>query len=190
MDCEACFLKTLHTSGQWTLWKSFVEFRCRIGVNFAILITSKEKISTAGRYGAARADQRWLRAPAGFSGLRTKGFSWDAWTSGIAAPEAGFRFRANQSRRSSCWNLRRTNSSRQWRTVAGAADSGGQLRRVATGDPPSTGSADLGCTITFAGRHFVPILPFGNSFAESPFRVSSCHWQLERVSSKRMVAVR
>ena len=98
MDCEACFLKTLHTSGQWTLWKSFVEFRCRIGVNFAILITSKEKFSTAGRYGAARADQRWLRAPAGFSGLRTKGFSWDAWTSGIAAPEAGFRFRANQSR--------------------------------------------------------------------------------------------
>ena len=71
-----------------------------------------------------------------------------------------------------------------------AADSCGELRKVATGDPPSTGSADLGCTITFAGRHFVPILPFGNSFAESPFRVSSCHWQLERVSSKRMVAVR
>ncbi len=23
--------------------------------------------------------------------------------------------------------------------------------------------------ITFAGRHFVPILPFGNSSAESPF---------------------
>ena len=133
----------------------------------------KGKFSTAGRYGAARADQRWLRAPAGFSGLRTKGFSWDAWTSGIAAPEAGFRFRANQSRRSSCWNLRGTNSSR----------SGRQRRTVA-------GSADLGCTITFAGRHFVPILPFGNSFAESPFRVSSCHWQLERVSSKRMVAVR
>ena len=125
VDCEACFLKTLHTSGQWTLWKSFVEFRCRIGVNFAILITSKEKFSRAGRYGAARADQRWLRAPAGFSGLRTKGFSWDAWTSGIAAPEAGFRFRANQSRRSSCWNLRGTNSSRsgrQRRTVAGSAD--------------------------------------------------------------------
>ena len=39
VDCEACFLKTLHTSGQWTLWKSFVEFRCHIGVNFAILIT-------------------------------------------------------------------------------------------------------------------------------------------------------
>ena len=35
-------------------------------------------------------------------------------------------------------------------TAAGAADSGGQQRAVA-------GSADLGCTITFAGRHFVPI---------------------------------
>ena len=65
MDCEALFLKTLHTSDQWTLWKSFVGFRCRIGVNFAILFTSKEKFSTAGRCGAARADQRWLRAGSG-----------------------------------------------------------------------------------------------------------------------------
>ena len=28
----------------------------------------------------------------------------------------------------------------------------------------------------------MPILPFGNSSAESLFRVLSCHWQLERVS--------
>ena len=171
MDCEACFLKTLHTSDQWTLWKSFVEFRCRIGVNFAILITSKEKFSTAGRYGAARADQRWLRAPAGFSGLRTKGFSWDAWTSGIAAPEAGFRFRANQSRRSSCWNLRGTNSSRSGRSSGSGrqrrtvAESCGELRRW---DRPSTGSTDLGCTINIGKATLCVDITFGNSFAESP----------------------
>ena len=47
VDCEACFLETLHTSDQWTLWKSFVGFWCRIEVNFAILFTSKEKFSTA-----------------------------------------------------------------------------------------------------------------------------------------------
>ena len=39
VDCEACFLKTLHTSDQWTLWKSFVDFWRRIGVNFSILFT-------------------------------------------------------------------------------------------------------------------------------------------------------
>ena len=42
--CETWFLKTLHTSDQWTLGKSFVGFRCRIEVDFAILFTSKENV--------------------------------------------------------------------------------------------------------------------------------------------------
>ena len=48
-------------------WGEFLDF-----------IHLKGKIVHGGRCGAARADQRWLRAPAGFFGLRTKGFSWDA----------------------------------------------------------------------------------------------------------------
>ena len=118
VDCEACFLKTLHTSGQWTLWKSFVEFRCRIGVNFAILFTSKEKFSTAGRCGAARADKRWLRAGSGqrdFPGTPGRRESrHQKRDSGFEQIRAGGRLAGTYAEP----------------TAAGAADSGGQLRTV------------------------------------------------------------
>ena len=128
VDCEACFLKTLHTSGQWTLWKSFVEFRCRIRVNFTILITSRENFPPAERYGSAQADQRWLQAPAGFSGLRTKGFSRDAWTSGSRHQkrDSGFEQIRAGGRLAGTYAEPTGAGAAE---AAGAADSGGELRR-------------------------------------------------------------
>ena len=128
VDCEAWFLKTLHTSDQWTLWKSFVGFRCRIEVNFAILFTSKEIFhGVTVRRRAGRPEVAPGGPTRGGSGgifwAPDKGISWDAWTSGIAAPKAEFRFRVNQSRRSSCWNL-------QQQERQTAADSGRQLRAL------------------------------------------------------------
>ena len=124
VDCEACFLKTLHTSDQWTLWKSFVGFRCRIEVNFAILFTSKEifpRRDSAAPRGPTRGGSG--RAPAGFFGLRTKGFSWDA----------GRRESRHQERDSGFVPIRaggRLAGLYAEPTAAGAADSGGQLRAL------------------------------------------------------------
>ena len=62
-------------------------------------------------------------APAGFSGLRTKGFSRDAWTSGPR----------HQKRDSGFEQIRaggRLAGTYAEPTAAGAADSGGQLRAL------------------------------------------------------------
>ena len=111
-------------SGQCTLWKSLVEVQCRIGVIFVILNHLKAKISTGGTVRRAGRYQRWLRAPAG--GVETKEFFPGRLDVGIAAAEAGLRFRADQSEVVVCWNLHGTKSSGSGRS------SGGELRRVAT----------------------------------------------------------
>ena len=73
-----------------------VEVQCRIGVIFVILNHLKAKISTGGTVRRAGRYQRWLRAPSG--GVETKEFSPGRLDVGLAAAEAGFRFRADQSR--------------------------------------------------------------------------------------------
>ena len=123
VDCEACFLKTLHTSGQWTLWKSFVEFRCRIGVNFAILITSRENFPW--RDGTAP------RGPTrGGSGLR-RDFPGSGQRDFPGTP--GRRESRHQKRDSGFEPIRaggRLAGTYAEPTAAGAADSGGQLRAL------------------------------------------------------------
>ena len=135
-----------------------MEFRCRIGV---ILNHLKAKISTGGtvRRRAGRY-QRWLRAPAG--GAETKEFFPGRLDVGIAAPEAGFRFRANQSRGRRAGTYAAPKAAG---AAEAAADSCGELRRW---DPPSTGSTDLGCTINICKAALCVDITFGNSFAESP----------------------
>ena len=134
-----------------------MEFQCQIGVIFMILNHLKAKISTGGTVRRAGRYQRWLRAPAG--GVETKEFFPGRLDVGIAAAEAGLRFRADQSEVVVCWNLHGTKSSGSGRS------SGGELRRW---DRPSTGSTDLGCTINICKAALCVDITFGNSFAESP----------------------
>ena len=73
-----------------------VEFQCRVGVIFVILNDLKAKISTGRTVRGAGGYQRWLRASSG--GVETKKFSPGRLDVGLAAAEAGFRFRSDQSR--------------------------------------------------------------------------------------------
>ena len=117
---------------------------------FEILNHLKAKISTSGTVRRAGRYQRCLRAPAGRLDV------------GIAAPEAGFRFRANQSRGRRAGTYAAPKAAG---AAEAAADSCGELRRW---DPPSTGSTDLGCTINICKAALCVDITFGNSFAESP----------------------
>ena len=95
-------------------------------MNFAILITSKEKFSTAGRCGAARADQRWLRAGSGgIFRAPDKGIFLGRLDVGNRGTKSGIPVSSQSEQEVVLLELRGTYSSRsggQQRTVAGSAD--------------------------------------------------------------------
>ena len=136
-----------------------MEFQCQVGVIFVILNHLKAKISTGRTLRRAGRYQRWLRAPSG--GVETKKFSPGRLDVGLAAAEAGFRFRSDQSRGR---RMLGTYAAPEAAAEA-AAESCGELRRW---DPPSTGSTDLGCMINISKAALCVDITFGNSFAESP----------------------
>ena len=131
-----------HVSGLWSLvfedvwykWSvDIVKKFCGIPVpdwgGFRDFIHLKGNFSTAWQCAAARADQRWPRAgrpevaPAGFSGLRTKGF-----------PGTPGRQESRHQKRDSGFEPIRAGGCLAGTyaepTAAGAADSGGQLRAL------------------------------------------------------------
>ena len=174
MDCETWFLKTLHTSDQWTLWKSFVGFRGRIEVDFAILFTSKENFPRPWQCGAARADQRWPRAgrpevaPAGFSGSGQRDVH--------VTPDVGNR--CTTERDFGFVPIRGGGRLAELYAEPTAAGAAASERRTAA---HSCGLCWLGLYDNIAGRHLCRYYLFGNSSAKSLFRVLSYHWQLKRV---------
>ena len=106
----------------------------------------KGKFSTGGTVRRAGRYQRWLRAPAGR--VETKELFPGRLDVGIAAAEAGFRFRADQSRGR---RMLGTYAAPEAAAAAeAAAESCGELRRW---DRPSTGSTDLVVRLTLARRH-------------------------------------
>ena len=68
-----------------------------------------------------------------------------------------------------------------------AAESCGELQRVATVGSTQHGFYRFGCTINISKATFVSILPLVIHLPSHHVRVSSCHWQLVGVKSKRLV---